>query len=67
MCVGAAILSNLGTNMQKSALDRRINHKEGKNKILTYLIWGSGLLLIIVGSFGDFGALGFGGILLFLI
>lgn len=62
MCVAAAVVSNLGTNFQKMALNRRVQHKEGAHKCLTYVIWIIGFILIVLGSFGDFGALGFGGI-----
>lgn len=57
----ASILSNLGVNLQKLSMMRESRDKAASKKRLFYTqpMWQMGLLTVVIGSVGDFVALGF--------
>jgi drug/metabolite transporter (DMT)-like permease len=60
LSVVSSILSNLGVNTQKLSLMREAKRaSERRRSYVKQPLWQIGLLLVIVGSLGDFAALGF--------
>eukprot|EP01050_Picozoa_sp_SAG11_P045937 SAG11_NODE_23197_length_393_cov_1.054422_1_plen_90_part_01 len=60
LSVVSSILSNLGVNTQKLSLMREAKRaSERRRAYARQPLWRFGLLLVIVGSLGDFAALGF--------
>ena len=61
LSIVASILSNLGVNLQKLSMMRECKEKAAKEKraYFSQPLWQIGLATLIIGSIGDFVALGF--------